>query len=145
MLANILWGVFFLILITFMIFLDRRRKKRKYHKPYKEKTEQEKEIEKQIVIEKEKSRGGYPWIQGFRFTLYYGRFVQVCDLVTDERIRSFKRLWRKASFVCTRLGQGKHGYESVALSSGLQRIDAHRFYEKKMNYNKVSYVFKRNL
>lgn len=62
MLANILWGVFFLILITFMIFLDRRRKKRKYHKPYKEKTEQEKEIEKQIVIEKEKSRGGYPWI-----------------------------------------------------------------------------------
>lgn len=30
--------------------------------PYKEKTEQEKEIEKQIAIEKEKSRGGYPWI-----------------------------------------------------------------------------------
>ena len=36
-------------------------------------------------------------------------------------------------------------YESVALSSGLQRTDAHRFYENKMGYDKVSYVFKASL
>ncbi|TFB12835.1 GNAT family N-acetyltransferase, partial [Filobacillus milosensis] len=32
-----------------------------------------------------------------------------------------------------------------ALSSGLQRTDAHRFYEDRMDYDKVSYVFKSSL
>ncbi|WP_413789101.1 GNAT family N-acetyltransferase [Bacillus kandeliae] len=82
---------------------------------------------------------------GFKpmITLYYGRFVWVCDLVTaaDQRSKGYgeKLLthvheWAKA-----------HRYESVALSSGLQRIDAHRFYEEKMNYDKVSFVFKHTL
>ena len=31
----------------------------------------------------------------------------------------------------------------VALSSGLERIDAHRFYQERMNYNKPAYVFKK--
>lgn len=74
--------------------------------PYKEKTEQEKEIEKQIAIEKEKSRWGYPWIQGFRFTLYYDSFVWVCDLVTGERIRLKGYGEKLLSFVHD-LGQGK--------------------------------------
>jgi hypothetical protein len=39
----------------------------------------------------------------------------------------------------------KINYESVALSSGLQRTNAHRFYENKMDHNKVSYVFKSTL
>ena len=73
-------------------------------------------------------------------TLYYGRFIWVCDLVTDankrsegygEKLLSYTHKWAK-----------ENNYENVALSSGLQRTDAHRFYENKMGYNKVSYVFK---
>lgn len=82
---------------------------------------------------------------GFKpmITLYYGRFVWVCDLVTDvkqrsngygEKLLTYVHEWAK-----------KNNYESVALSSGLQRLDAHRFYEDKMNYGKVSYVFKNSL
>ncbi|GGB57177.1 GNAT family N-acetyltransferase [Virgibacillus dakarensis] len=81
-------------------------------------------------------------VTGFKpmITLYYGRFVWVCDLVTDtskrsngygEKLLSFVQEWAK-----------EHHYTSVALSSGLQRKAAHRFYEKKMGYDKVSYVFK---
>ncbi|MFD2760616.1 GNAT family N-acetyltransferase [Lentibacillus juripiscarius] len=84
-------------------------------------------------------------VTGFKpmITLYYGRFVWVCDLVTDENKRSngygesllsYVHEWAKAS-----------GYESVALSSGLKRTNAHRFYEEKMNYDKVSFVFKKPL
>lgn len=76
-------------------------------------------------------------------TLYNGRFIWVCDLVTDsakrshgygEKLLTFVHDWAK-----------KEGYECISLSSGLQRIDAHRFYEDKMNYDKVSYVFKKSL
>lgn len=81
-------------------------------------------------------------VTGFKpmITLYYGRFVWVCDLVTDsnkrskgygEKLLTFVHEWAK-----------EHNYESVALSSGLQRKDAHRFYEERMKYDKVSYVFK---
>ncbi|WP_405100176.1 GNAT family N-acetyltransferase [Oceanobacillus sp. FSL H7-0719] len=84
-------------------------------------------------------------VTGFKpmITLYYGRFVWVCDLVTDrnkrsqgygEKLLTFVHEWAK-----------EHNYESVALSSGLQRTDAHGFYENKMDYEKVSYVFKTNL
>lgn len=76
-------------------------------------------------------------------TLYYGRFIWVCDLVTDEDKRSqgygekllqYLEQWAK-----------NNGYTTVALSSGLQRLDAHRFYEKKMEYDKVSFVFKKSV
>lgn len=84
-------------------------------------------------------------VTGFKpmITLYYGRFVWVCDLVTDnnkrsngygDKLLSYVHEWAK-----------ENGYQSVALSSGLQRTDAHRFYEEKMGYDKVSYVFKKNL
>jgi GNAT superfamily N-acetyltransferase len=84
-------------------------------------------------------------IIGFKpmITLYYGRFVWVCDLVTDtskrskgygEKLLTYVHEWAK-----------ENNYESVALSSGLQRTDVHRFYEDKMNYDKVSYVFKTSL
>lgn len=76
-------------------------------------------------------------------TLYYGRFIWICDLVTDansrskgygEQLLSYVHKWAK-----------ENQFESVALSSGLQRTDAHRFYEEKMGYDKVSYVFKAGL
>lgn len=72
-------------------------------------------------------------------TLYNGRFLWVCDLVTDEAYRSKgygKALLKYAeSLAC------KNSYRFVSLSSGLQRVDAHRFYEEKMEYDKVSYVY----
>ncbi|SFJ26919.1 Acetyltransferase (GNAT) family protein [Halobacillus dabanensis] len=82
-------------------------------------------------------------VTGFKemTTLYYGRFVWVCDLVTSEQYRShgygeellrFVENWSKS-----------HGYERIALSSGLKRTRAHQFYESKMNYDRVSYVFKK--
>ncbi|WP_096440035.1 GNAT family N-acetyltransferase [Alteribacter populi] len=82
---------------------------------------------------------------GFKpmITLYYGRFVWVCDLVTDSKDRSkgygenllnYVHEWAK-----------DNDYSSVALSSGLQREAAHRFYENKMDYDKVSFVFKRSV
>ncbi|MCR6098041.1 GNAT family N-acetyltransferase [Salipaludibacillus agaradhaerens] len=84
-------------------------------------------------------------VVGFKpmITLYYGRFVWVCDLVTDnasrsngygEKLLTYVEEWARA-----------HSYEKVALSSGLQRTEAHRFYEKKMGYDKASYVFKKEL
>jgi len=84
-------------------------------------------------------------VTGFKpmITLYYGRFVMVYDLVTDkdkrsngygEKLLAYVHEWAK-----------ENAYESVALSSGLQRTDAHRFYEEKMDYDKVSYVFKKPL
>lgn len=76
-------------------------------------------------------------------TLYYGRFVWVCDLVTDTNIRSKGYGEKLLTYVHEWAKENK--YESVALSSGLLRTDAHRFYEDKMNYDKVSYVFKTSL
>lgn len=82
---------------------------------------------------------------GFKpmITLYYGRFVWVCDLVTDENIRSKGYGAKLLSFI--HYWEREHGYESVALSSGLKRAQAHHFYEEKMDYDKVSYVFKRKM
>jgi GNAT superfamily N-acetyltransferase len=76
-------------------------------------------------------------------TLYNGKYIWVCDLVTDsdhrskgygEALLSYVQNWAK-----------ENGYDIVSLSSGLQRIDAHRFYEHKMEYDKVSYVFLKRL
>ncbi|WP_010632826.1 GNAT family N-acetyltransferase [Sporolactobacillus vineae] len=76
-------------------------------------------------------------------TLYYGKFVWVCDLVTDEAERS-KGYGRKLlEFVQN--WAADHHLETVALSSGLQRKEAHRFYQEKMDFDKVSYVFKKIL
>ncbi|WP_164670473.1 GNAT family N-acetyltransferase [Virgibacillus doumboii] len=84
-------------------------------------------------------------VTGFKpmITLYYGRFVWVCDLVTDSNHRSKGYGERLLSYV--QEWAEENGYESVALSSGLKRTDAHRFYEEKMDYSKVSYVFKKPL
>ena len=76
-------------------------------------------------------------------TLYYGRFIWVCDLVTDVNKRSKGYGEKLLTYIHKWANENK--YESVALSSGLQRTDAHRFYENKMDYNKVSYVFKADL
>ena len=78
-----------------------------------------------------------------RTNFYYGRFLYVYDLITSESKRS--------------KGHGKllldhlealaraDGCQTIALSSGVQRADAHRFYEEKMGYDRVSFVFKKTL
>ncbi|GKU84724.1 N-acetyltransferase [Niallia sp. NCCP-28] len=76
-------------------------------------------------------------------TLYNGRFIWVCDLITDANNRSKGYGTKLLSYV--EEWSKKHGYDIVSLSSGLQRIDAHRFYEEKMEYNKGSYVFLKKL
>ncbi|MFB5662578.1 GNAT family N-acetyltransferase [Alteribacillus sp. HJP-4] len=76
-------------------------------------------------------------------TLYYGRFVWVCDLVTDETKRSQGYGEKLLHYVHE--WAARRGCECVALSSGIQREKAHRFYEDKMNYHKASYVFKSTL
>lgn len=84
-------------------------------------------------------------VTGFKpmITLYYGRFVWVCDLVTDYRKRSSG--YGEKLLTIVHEWAKENGYDSVALSSGLQRIDAHRFYEDKIGYDKVSYVFKKDV
>jgi len=76
-------------------------------------------------------------------TLYNGRFIWVCDLVTASSERS--KGYGKALLSYVHEWAKEHGYGIVSLSSGLQRIDAHRFYEEKMEYEKVSYVFLKRL
>ncbi|WP_035512634.1 GNAT family N-acetyltransferase [Halalkalibacillus halophilus] len=82
---------------------------------------------------------------GFKpmITLYYGRFVWVCDLVTNQQKRS--KGYGEILLNHIHEWAKNNGYESVALSSGLSRSEAHRFYEEKMDYEKVSYVFKASL
>ncbi|SEJ44419.1 Acetyltransferase (GNAT) domain-containing protein [Bhargavaea ginsengi] len=82
---------------------------------------------------------------GFKpmITLYYGRFVWVCDLVTDRNRRSGGYGQKLLDYVHD--WAKENSYTSVALSSGLQREDAHRFYEEKMEYDRVSYVFRKVL
>ncbi|MGM9926047.1 MAG: GNAT family N-acetyltransferase [Bacillus sp. (in: firmicutes)] len=78
-----------------------------------------------------------------RVTLYYGRFIFVCDLVTDSVQRSKGYGGKLLAFVHD--WAKEQGYSSVSLTSGLQRTDAHRFYEEKMGYNKLSYAFKKEI
>ncbi|GEN52280.1 GNAT family N-acetyltransferase [Halobacillus faecis] len=82
-------------------------------------------------------------VTGFKemTTLYYGRFVWVCDLVTSSRHRSQGYGEELLSFVED--WAQERGLGSVALSSGISRLMAHRFYEDKMDYERVSYVFKK--
>ncbi|MED0669431.1 GNAT family N-acetyltransferase [Aneurinibacillus aneurinilyticus] len=76
-------------------------------------------------------------------TLYNGRFIWICDLVTDSNNRS--KGYGEALLNYVHNWSKENGYDIVSLSSGLQRIDAHRFYENKMEYDKVSYVFLKRL
>ena len=75
--------------------------------------------------------------------LYYGKHVWVYDLVTDENERSKGYGEILLSFV-TKWAK-KNDCKVVALSSGLQRVDAHRFYENKMSFDKTSYAFKKDI
>ncbi|MGD6941463.1 GNAT family N-acetyltransferase [Cytobacillus gottheilii] len=76
-------------------------------------------------------------------TLYNGKSIWVCDLVTDSAHRSKGYGEKLLNYVHD--WANEKGFHIVSLSSGLQRKDAHRFYENKMEYDKVSYVFLKKL
>ncbi|OLG13159.1 hypothetical protein B4123_0419 [Bacillus paralicheniformis] len=78
-----------------------------------------------------------------RVSLNQGRHVWVADLVTCEKHRS--KGYGKKLLGAVEEWAKRNGLASVALSSGLQRADAHRFYEDKMRYEKASYLFRKAL
>lgn len=73
----------------------------------------------------------------------YGRHLWVYDLVTASNTRSKGYGRRLLEFI--EEFAHRENCKVVALSSGLGRTDAHRFYQKHMNYEKPSYVFKKPL
>ena len=80
---------------------------------------------------------------GVRVNMYYGRHLWVYELITDADHRSRGYGLELLSFV-----EGwaeRRGCELVALSSGVQREDAHRFYEERAAMERASYVYKRPL
>ncbi|MGM0845313.1 MAG: GNAT family N-acetyltransferase [Bacillota bacterium] len=77
-----------------------------------------------------------------RTNFYAARHVFIYDLVTKSSARS-KGYGRQLLQFIEEWGQ-EQGCETAGLDSGLQRRDAHRFYEGR-NYKKSSYAFRKKL
>mgnify|MGYP001070462464 CR=1 FL=1 len=80
---------------------------------------------------------------GILTNFYNGKHVFVYDLVTDGNKRSNGYGKHLLDYIYE-FGKD-HGCQLVTLQSGVQRIDAHRFYEEKMDYKKLSYSFSKNI
>jgi GNAT superfamily N-acetyltransferase len=78
-----------------------------------------------------------------RTNFYYGRYIWVFDLITAADARS-RGYGEKLLSHIEELGR-QRDCDVVALSSGVQRVDAHRFYEDKMSYDRVSFTFRKTL
>jgi GNAT superfamily N-acetyltransferase len=78
-----------------------------------------------------------------RTNFYYGKFLYVYDLITSASERS-KGHGKLLLDHLEELARAEN-CQTIALSSGVQRKDAHRFYEDKMGYERPSYVFKKGL
>ncbi|MDR0200068.1 MAG: GNAT family N-acetyltransferase [Streptococcaceae bacterium] len=75
--------------------------------------------------------------------MYEGHHLFVYELVTAEhqRLQGFgKLLLGEVEVEARRTRQ-----EMLVLTSGLARVDAHRFYEEKMGMEKKSFVFRKEL
>jgi GNAT superfamily N-acetyltransferase len=70
--------------------------------------------------------------------LYHKRHLYIFDLVTDEEYRS--RGYGKSMLAYLKDYAKMAACENLVLSSGLQREDAHRFYEVE-GFEKKSYLF----
>lgn len=91
-------------------------------------------IENEIV-----SLVGLSW----RTNFYNKRHIFIYDLVTDISHRS--NGYGERLLECIHNWANENGAEYVALESGLQRRDAHRFYEEKIEYDKWCYSFRKTL
>jgi len=80
---------------------------------------------------------------GFRTNFYNKSHVYIYDLVTDSSHRSYGYGEKLLSYI--HHWSLENGAVYVALESGLQRTDAHRFYEEKLDYDKWCYSFRRTL
>lgn len=78
-----------------------------------------------------------------RTSFYNGRYVFVYDLVTQSDARSRGHGCELLRYI-EELARGE-GCDMVSLTSGFQRVDAHRFYEERMRYAKPGAVFTKNL
>lgn len=78
-----------------------------------------------------------------RTNFYFGKYLYVYDLITSESERS-KGHGKVLLDHLEELAR-KDDCQTIALSSGVQRKDAHRFYEEKMGYERPSFVFKKDL
>lgn len=79
----------------------------------------------------------------WRINFYNKRHIFIYDLVTDVSQRSFGYGEKLLKYVHD--WAKENGAEYVALESGLQRSDAHRFYEDKLDYDKCCYSFRKTL
>ncbi|WP_419880527.1 GNAT family N-acetyltransferase [Peribacillus sp. B-H-3] len=91
------------------------------------------------VEEKIVSLVGLSW----RINFYNKRHIFIYDLVTDVSQRSFGYGEKLLKYIHD--WANENGAEYVALESGLQRSDAHRFYEDKLDYDKWCYSFRKTL
>ncbi len=80
---------------------------------------------------------------GIETNMYYGRHLWVFELVTDSAHRS-KGFGEALLQFLFGWADGM-GCQRIALSSGLDRTDAHRFYEDRAGMERASYVFTRDL
>lgn len=75
--------------------------------------------------------------------LYHGRHLWVYDLVTTASARSRGHGRQMLEWLENLAREEK--CERLALCSGVQRTDAHRFYEEKMRYERASYLYVKKL
>ncbi|MCL2168713.1 MAG: GNAT family N-acetyltransferase [Defluviitaleaceae bacterium] len=75
--------------------------------------------------------------------LYHKKHIWVYELVTDHKMRSQGFGGLLLSFI--EEYAKKCAADCVVLASGLQRTDAHKFYEQTMDYEKVSYIYKKEV
>ncbi|MDG0809601.1 GNAT family N-acetyltransferase [Cohnella rhizosphaerae] len=70
--------------------------------------------------------------------LYFGKHVFVYDLVTKASERS--KGYGETLLEYVHRYAKNNGCQTVALESGLARVDAHRFYETKMGYRNPAFL-----
>lgn len=85
------------------------------------------------------SVAGLSW----RVNFYNKKHIFIYDLVTDIEYRSFGYGEKLLLYIHSWAKEA--GAEYVALESGSKRINAHRFYEEKLKYDKWCYSFRKLL
>ncbi|MEI5908472.1 GNAT family N-acetyltransferase [Bacillus spongiae] len=78
-----------------------------------------------------------------RVNFYNKRHIYIYDLITSSSHRSKGYGERLLNFIHTFAKES--GAEYVALESGLNRVEAHRFYEEKLDYDKWCYSFRKKI
>lgn len=79
----------------------------------------------------------------WRINFYNKRHIFVYDLVTDEAYRSCGYGEKLLAYI-HQWGK-ENGAHYIALESGVQRNNAHRFYEERLGYEKWCYSFRKEL